>query len=115
MNIMFDATGMFPKGFHAGFWGLDEHGRPTTPLRRRDVQSVKYYFTDFGLSSRFLDGEPRKVTGMDGLDGDVPELLPFGQYDPFPVDVFILGNVFKRNFTAVCDMSSARARFNFFS
>lgn len=98
---MFDAAGMFPKGFHASVWNLDEHGKPTVPRRRRDVTSVKYYFTDFGLSSRFLEGEPHVASGMDGLDEEVPELLPYNRYDPFPVDVFILGNVFKRNFISV--------------
>ncbi|OCB91920.1 hypothetical protein A7U60_g788 [Sanghuangporus baumii] len=101
MNIMFDGAGMYPNGFHASVWNLDERGIPTYPRRRRDVQSVRYYFTDFGLSSRFLDGEPHVVTGMSGLDKEVPELqLPLNRYDPFPVDVFILGNVFKNNFTA---------------
>ncbi|KAL5492948.1 hypothetical protein ACEPAI_4396 [Sanghuangporus weigelae] len=99
-NIMFDAVGMFPKGFHPCFWDLDTGGKPTIPLRRSDVPRVKYFFTDFGISSRFLEGEPRLVLGLNGLDRDVPELSGFNLYDPFPVDVFILGNVFKRNFTS---------------
>ncbi|OCB91923.1 hypothetical protein A7U60_g791 [Sanghuangporus baumii] len=99
MNIMFDGAGMYPNGFHASVWNLDERGVPTSPRRRSDVASVKYYFTDFGLSSHFADGEARVVTGVDGLDREVPELLPLNRYDPFPVDVFILGNVLKRNFT----------------
>lgn len=98
---MFDGAGMYRKGYHAIFWDLDVNGKPAYPLRRSDVPRVKYYFTDFGLSSRFLEGEPKLVLGMNGLDRDVPELSGFEQYDPFPVDVFILGNVFKRNFTAV--------------
>ncbi|KAL5530916.1 hypothetical protein ACEPAG_3792 [Sanghuangporus baumii] len=97
-NIMFDAVGMFPKGFHPCFWDLDKGGKPTIPLRRSDVPRVKYFFTDFGISSRFLEGEPRLVLGLNGLDRDVPELSGFNLYDPFPVDVFVLGNVFKRNF-----------------
>ncbi|KAL5536309.1 hypothetical protein ACEPAF_130 [Sanghuangporus sanghuang] len=99
MNIMFDGAGMFPNGFHASVWNLDERGVPTRPRRRSDVPSVRYYFTDFGLSSRFQVGEEHLVTGVNGLDREVPELLPLNRYDPFPVDVFILGNVFKRNFT----------------
>lgn len=102
---MFDAAGMYPKGFHASVWNLDAAGRPAQPLHRRDVPHVKYYFTDFGLSTRFQEGEPRLVSGSHGLDRDVPELNSLEAYDPFPVDVFILGNVFKRNFTQVLGVS----------
>ncbi|KAL5513541.1 hypothetical protein ACEPAH_3940 [Sanghuangporus vaninii] len=69
------------------------------PRTRRDVGFVKYYFTDFGLSSYFDDPKfLRLVVGNRAQDTDVPELSNFIPYDPFPVDVFTLGNVFKRNF-----------------
>ncbi|EJC99800.1 uncharacterized protein FOMMEDRAFT_127984 [Fomitiporia mediterranea MF3/22] len=98
-NIMFDAAEMYPKGFHASLWSFDAAGNVARPLRRSDVRSVKYYFTDFGLSSRFKEGEPRLVSGREGLDQDVPELSSFKTYDPFAVDIYILGNVFKRHLT----------------
>ena len=103
-NIMFDGAGMYPKGFHAILWNFDANGNQTTPRRRRDVPAVKYYFTDFGISSRFQDGKPHLVTGTSGLDREVPELLHLSEYDPFPVDVFILGNVFKHHFVEVRDL-----------
>lgn len=102
---MFDAAGMFPKGFHASVWGLDASGGIAEPLRRRDVPPVRYFFTDFGLSTRYLEGESRLALGRDGLDQEVPELSDSEPYDPFAVDVFVLGNVFKRNFLEVRNIS----------
>ncbi|KAL5530917.1 hypothetical protein ACEPAG_3793 [Sanghuangporus baumii] len=99
-NIMFDAAGMYPNGFHPSYWDFDANGKRARPLRRSDVLEVKYFFTDFGISSRFLEGETRLVMGKAGLDKSVPELSTVDSYDPFPVDIFILGNVFKRNFAA---------------
>ncbi|KAL5513743.1 hypothetical protein ACEPAH_4143 [Sanghuangporus vaninii] len=99
-NIMFDAAGMYPKGFHPSYWDLDANGKRARPLRCSDVLGVRYFFTAFGISSNFLEGETRLVTGKAGLDKDVPELSTDDSCDPFPVDIFILGNVFKRNFVA---------------
>ncbi|TDL17202.1 hypothetical protein BD410DRAFT_730347 [Rickenella mellea] len=78
LNIMLDANSMYPDGFH--------------PINAR---SVKYYFIDFGLSSSFQDNhEPRLVTGMDSQLNDVPELSNEIPYDPFPVDIFLLGHLY---------------------
>ncbi|TDL14245.1 hypothetical protein BD410DRAFT_903095 [Rickenella mellea] len=98
LNIMLDATSMYPDGFHAmyqvatrGFKG-DSSARY---IQRSDARSVKYYFIDFGLSSSFQDShEPRLVTGMDCQLKDVPELSNEIPYDPFPVDIFLLGHLY---------------------
>ncbi|KAI0722005.1 hypothetical protein C8T65DRAFT_724342 [Cerioporus squamosus] len=56
---------------------------------------IDYYFIDFGISSHFEpDDTNRLVTGTKGLDEDVPELSADVPYDPFKVDIFILGNLF---------------------
>lgn len=71
-------------------------------MRRRDVSSVRYYFIDFGLSSRFDGvGIPRLVTGDRAQDREIPELSLIVPYDPFAVDIFTLGNVYKRNLIQV--------------
>lgn len=106
-----DGEPIYPKGFHPSMSTLDARGKWTTPRRRRDVGGVRYYFTDFGISSQFDGSEQtRLVTGEDGQDQDVPELHYPEPYDPFPVDVFILGNLFRTEFTTVCasDLSSRR-------
>ncbi|KAL5492954.1 hypothetical protein ACEPAI_4402 [Sanghuangporus weigelae] len=97
LNIMMDGTPVFPRGFHPGARNL-EYGRTSFahPRRRRDVAGVKYYFTDFGISSHF-DGNDanRLVTGKACLDKNLPELYQDDPHDPFAVDIFLLGDVFK--------------------
>ncbi|TDL22598.1 hypothetical protein BD410DRAFT_748340 [Rickenella mellea] len=98
-NIMMDAGEMFPNGFHPYAPWLERNGETKAkPLRRNDV-SVKYYFIDFGISSLFTDPDkPRLVSGNDGHDHEPPEFTMVSQirYNPFILDVFILGNVYKK-------------------
>lgn len=42
------------------------------------------------------------MTGIFGLDQDVPELSREIPYDPFKVDVFIIGNMFRTLLFNVC-------------
>lgn len=100
---MFDAAGMYPKGYHPVRTILDaSYRKEAYPLHRRDVPSVRYYFTDFGLSSRFDDdSEPRLVIGNRAQDKEIPELSLTKPYDPFAVDVFTLGNVYRRKLLEV--------------
>ena len=59
-----------------------------------------YYLVDFGISSWFQPNETnRLVSGTSGLDQDVPELSDDVPYDPFKLDIFVLGNFFRQNFT----------------
>ena len=45
--------------------------------------------------------KPFMVTGRDGLDREVPELSYSVPYNPFAVDIFTLGNVYKKDFLQV--------------
>ena len=102
-NIMMESNEMFPKGFHprspsmlpdfSGFAVYD---------RRRLVPNLKYRFIDFGISSLFDSYEAReKVHGRFCQDRTVPELARQGPYDPFKVDIYTLGNVFKETLVEV--------------
>ena len=100
---MLDGAPLYPEGFHPTMQGLNSTLlRRAKSLQRSEVQSVKYYITDFGLSTHFdnVDG-PRMVTGAIAADAEVPELSSTIPYDPFPVDVFTLGNVYKKEFVHV--------------
>lgn len=102
---MFDASSMYPEGFHPDMQHLKKDGSYFLEegVKRTDAQPpVRYYFIDFGISSWFKDPlERHLVTGNRCQDKDVPELSDTIPYDPFYTDVFILGNVYKRNFTTV--------------
>ena len=96
-----DAPAMYPKGFHPVETDLNRDMRGSAPHHSRftNPRPVKYYYVDFGISSQFTpeqDHTSRLVVGVDGLDDQVPELSKVTPYDPFKVDVFILGNYFKK-------------------
>ncbi|KZV79517.1 hypothetical protein EXIGLDRAFT_586319, partial [Exidia glandulosa HHB12029] len=106
-NIMQDATSAFP-------------GRRCHPLQikysedlQTDLQtywdplprcmcSFRYYFIDFGLSTRFEGPGPYRVTGAMGRDPSPPELSETVPYDPFKLDVFVLGNNYLQRYVNKC-------------
>jgi len=101
VNLLIDADAMYPEGFHPVKWSYkrDYSGRAT--YIPRSVAGVRYYFADFGISVHIPKEEPQKfVTGVQGRDQDPPELSETVSYDPFKLDVFIIGNMLKREF---CD------------
>lgn len=93
---MFDAQKMYPKGFHATLTdSIPNVSAPAPFITRSAAGGVRYYFTDFGISSHFADGKRTRVTGNDCQDKTVPELSDIYPYDPFPVDIYTLGNLYK--------------------
>jgi len=103
---MVDATNMYPLGFHpVRDRFLDDVSTLTTVIPRSEL-GVKYYFVDFGISSYFPSGsQTRLVLGTAGRDQDVPELSDEVPYDPFKVDIFTIGNVFRQLFYEVCQLT----------
>lgn len=101
-NMLIDAEAMYPEGFHPVniSYKRDYSGWATYMLR--SAVGVKYYFADFGISSHIPEGEPQKlVTGILGWGQEPPELSRTVPYDPFKLDVYIIGNMLKREF---CDV-----------
>ncbi|KAH9918118.1 kinase-like domain-containing protein [Fomitopsis serialis] len=98
-NIMMDASAMYPRGVHPVHdLFLPDAVTPARPLPRTSVP-VRYYFVDYGLSVHVPpDGRSGLVLGTLGRDQDVPELSDEVPYDPFKVDVFIIGNLLRRMF-----------------
>ncbi len=94
---MMDADQLYPKGFHPVLEEYLPDGRSyARPLSRANAH-VKYYYVDFGISVCFAaDQHPKLAVGEYGRDQEVPELSAEVPYDPFKVDIFIVGNVFRR-------------------
>ena len=65
---------------------------------RLEAEPVRYFFIDFGISVRVPTGaDPKQTVGVIALDRDsVPELSDTVPYDPFKVDVFLVGNLVKK-------------------
>lgn len=98
-NILMEATALFPKSFHPVYDELLPDGYTPAPILSRICVPVKYYYVDFGISV-FIppDVHPKLAIGPHGRDKEVPELSETVPYDPFKVDIFILGNFFRRYF-----------------
>ncbi|KAK7691431.1 hypothetical protein QCA50_004830 [Cerrena zonata] len=97
-NIMMDGEPLFPKGHHPVRLDYLEDGARDAPCLSRQDHPVKYYFVDFGLSSCFDPGVVPLVVGTKGRDKEPPELDDHRPYNPFPLDIFILGNLYRKEF-----------------
>lgn len=90
-NIMMDARALYVEPWHPQRPVVDMRGRINldTWIPRTAVGGVQYYFIDFGLSTF---REDQAV----GYFGHIcaPELSPWVPYDPYKVDVYILGKTF---------------------
>ncbi|KAJ3554130.1 hypothetical protein NM688_g3268 [Phlebia brevispora] len=98
-NLMMDASAMYPNGFHP----VKQRFMPdaVTPVwpRSRSAAGVTYYYVDFGISVYIPpDQQSKLATGNLGRDRDPPELWTGEPYDPFKLDIFIIGNVFRKEF-----------------
>lgn len=94
-----DARAMFPKGWHPQEWKrrLDGSAMPyDQPPSRTAVGGVRYYFIDFGLSTF----KQSMTVGPHGQER-APELSDTVPYDPYKLDVYILGKAYYRLILAV--------------
>ena len=100
---MMGADAMYPEGFHpVSLYRKPDYSGPAKYSSRTAVGGVKYYYIDFGISV-YLPGDlrSRAVTGFLGRDRDPPELSRREPYNPFELDIFIIGNMLKREFMVV--------------
>ena len=99
MNIMMDATKLYPRGYHPINRWLEPNCKKKARPLTRTKSPTKYFYVDFGLSHRFESFEARhKLVPIRGGDKSVPEFKGGGDripQDPFPTDVYYLGNVMK--------------------
>jgi len=99
---MMDADAMYPEGFHPIRVDYKPDYSGWAPYVSRSVAGARYYFVDFGISVRIPeDDRPKFVTGSMGRDQEPPELSDTVPYDPFKLDVFIIGNMLMRE---ICDV-----------
>lgn len=99
---MFDSSPIYPEGHHPQAESfLPDFVTVAPRLTRTAAGGVKYYFVDYGISSYHPPDAPKLALGLAGRDEDVPELSDTVPYDPFKVDVFTIGNVFKQEFYEV--------------
>jgi len=107
-----DGDAMYPEGFHPIKIDHTPDRLRLAECTSRTVAGVKYYFVDFGISSYFPDATPpRLVLGDSGRDQDPPELSNTEPYDPFKLDIFIIGNMLRQDFCQVGVIRRTRLAF----
>lgn len=104
MNIMMDPVPLYPNLYHP----FKRH--KTMDLKRRakhysrTSRPTRYFIIDFGLSRQYdpADGPPLEYPIWGG-DKTVPEFQVSDEAcDPFPTDIYYLGNMIRLNFLQVC-------------
>ena len=101
-NILFDADAMYPEGFHPVALRKARDHSALAKYTSRASAGAKYYYVDFGISVYIPEAVgPKLVTGILGRDQDPPELSEDVPYDPFKLDIFIIGNMFMQEFYQV--------------
>ncbi|KAG8920048.1 hypothetical protein FRC01_000952 [Tulasnella sp. 417] len=91
-TIMMDGRALFPTQWHPQSPNYDLQIQFYKHIKSRtDVGGVRYYFTNFDLSTK---GKVR-VTGVAGFE-DSPELSHRVPYNPYKLDVYILGKMYQR-------------------
>ncbi|THH20527.1 hypothetical protein EUX98_g8563 [Antrodiella citrinella] len=93
-NIMMDARPLYPEDHHPVHTHLSPDVRNQARHLSRTESPVKYYYIDFGMSTYFREGEPPYVLGAKGADQDAPELSNKYPYNPYMLDIFILGHTY---------------------
>jgi hypothetical protein len=105
---MCDATTLYPHGHypHPVYANRKPNFTGRVSHYTRTEYPPKYYWIDFGLSTRH-DPEstsPPAETRIWGGDKSVPEFqleVYKGSYNPFPTDVYYVGNLIKTDFVDV--------------
>ncbi|KAJ6479508.1 kinase-like domain-containing protein [Mycena vitilis] len=114
-NIVMDASRMIPGGFHFlspltsdGVHPLRAHTRDDsgysslhTIKSRTDAGDVRYYFIDFGLAVRFRSKRGTVTGDVGRLRKHVPEISARVPYDPFKVDMRLVGEMLRTSFLLV--------------
>lgn len=91
-NIMMDGRRLYPHGWHPQqreFYPNGQTMRGADPSRTA-VGGVRYYFIDFGISTKDQD----EVLGIHGQELS-PELSANVPYNPYKLDVYILGMAYQ--------------------
>lgn len=100
---MMDASPLYDEPLHPvdAHMKRDYSGRAAKP-QSRTLRPVKYYYIDFGHACQYniSEGPASEPVGYGG-DSSVPEFKTQERCDPFPVDVYRVGNLIRKSFTHV--------------
>lgn len=104
-NIVFDPRPLFPQMFHpVRYKSKRDNIWRSAKYYSRTARPTKYYFIDFGISRKF---EPEDAPFLEypilGGDKSAPEFeVSVDLQDPFPTDVYYIGNLIREHLMGVC-------------
>jgi len=107
-NIMLDPSNMYPESFHPADIRRSKDFRRKARWYSRTRRPTRYLLIDFGLSRRYdpANGPPLDKP-LRGGDKSAPEHQDLKtQCNPFPTDVYYLGNLVRENYMQVFPFSS---------
>ncbi|KIO26729.1 hypothetical protein M407DRAFT_243622 [Tulasnella calospora MUT 4182] len=91
-NIMLDARALLPNGWHPQSFYVSRDSQKLLRIPPiREAGGVRYYFIDFGISTLGQN----MTTGTLGQE-PAPELSADVPYDPYKLDVYILGMAYAK-------------------
>ncbi len=95
-NIMMDASGMYPKGFHPSSNSLDDEAvYDAKYLSRTKTKSVKYFYIDFEMSRLIRSKSDRRVCGCNKVQANLhPRLKIAKPMTLFRRTSYYLGSVY---------------------
>ncbi|KAG8787013.1 hypothetical protein FRC12_015997 [Ceratobasidium sp. 428] len=97
-NIMMDLRPLVDEPFHPIRNACSLDGKYFIERRSRSEAPVRYFYIDFDLSTWFESEETEKaVLGKHGRV-QAPELSDTIPYDPFMVDIFVIGTFLEQEF-----------------
>ena len=102
LNIMMDATNLYIDPFHPVDEQMKRDFSGFARFKTRTERPPKYYLIDFGLSRRYNSIVNALDLPVWGGDKQVPEFVEYDRpHNPFPTDVFYIGNAIKKDFLDV--------------
>ena len=103
MNIMMDPSRLYPHSYHPRIIDKSLDYRGSAKHLTRTQRSPKYYLIDFGISRHYPDNESPLEEPIRGGDKTVPEFHDlYRPCNPFPTDIYYIGNMIRLNFLQVC-------------
>jgi serine/threonine protein kinase len=101
-NIMLDPSNMYPESFHPVVTDRSKDFRRKAKAYSRTWRPTRYLLIDFG-HSRLYDSSkgPPLDEPLRGGDKSAPEHQNGTLCDPFPTDVYYIGNLVRENYLQV--------------
>ncbi|KAJ7269600.1 hypothetical protein C8J57DRAFT_1180644 [Mycena rebaudengoi] len=100
LNIMQDPEQLYPSGFHPVNYCMNTNHDGLAHSLKRTACWPRYYIIDFGLSRRYspAKGPPAEPTPTLTNGDKAPPEYAAAESNPFPTDIYYLGNLLRRHF-----------------